>query len=262
MAEVALLDSYTIQDSARRSALVERLRSLAQARHDEFSDSQLSTWLWSGALIILPDIRDWDDITETMAHGITLWSSLAILDARMLTLARYFPIDSRVGKTDPSRGLEAAVNLKKELLKQWTLWCEQTGMLEDEIIQGTMYRRDWRTDLVVPASTQESPAQQVLTLHSTGTDFAIVQWTQARESDFYSYRVYRSTTAGLLDITRMAAETNPGVREDATLAYEMFDLVDCALKITSLPAGTHYFVLVVADVNGRVSVSDELTVTI
>lgn len=261
--ETMFLDHYNIQDSTVRLGLLGDLRSIADAPHSEFTDAELATFIWNAALVFNPNVQSWDEVDPLHAHGITLWAAMSITDNRMMKSSKLFPIDSRVGKTDPSVRVKNNVLIKKALREQFEAWLNDAGVAigDTGILQTDLYRRDALTDGMIPSDTQSFPPSVALQLLAKTTTSVRLQWTQANMTDFYAYNVYYDTNPNIEDVTRRNEQANIGARPDATLISEITDQWDTAVEITELTESTvHWFIIGTQDWNGRVAFSNELIV--
>ena len=260
--EVMLVDFFGIQDSEKRLELVARLRELAAAEHDEFPDSTLSTYLWTGARLFNTEISAWEEIKLLEEHAVLLWAGMAICDTRMSSASMTFLIDSRVGKTDPSNRVNNNISIKKAFREQFDAYINDAGISlqsDNAISEGFLVRRDMRTDRMTPDSVQHAPNVLATKIIGVGTTTLDVEWERAEITDFAAYHLYISTTPNLAYSVRNTAETNRGVREDVTLAGSFDQLYTNAAQITGLTAGTDYWiVLAVEDYNGKIALSKEI----
>ena len=263
--EVMFLDYYTIQDSEKRLELIGHLRGFGDVPHDELTDSQLSSFIWNAAKVFNPDILDWSEIEPIEEFGIALWAAMAVTDERMMASAKYFPIDSRVGKTDPSVRVRNNIEIKKALRQQFEDYLNDNGITigDPGILQSELIRRDLLIDINVPADVQAAPPRSTLQLLAKTATSVDLQWVQAVISDFAQYIVYYDTNPNIVDPTRKSGDLldHVGVREASMLLSEITDQWDNALRVTALTANTvYYFVVGVQDLNGRITFSNELVV--
>lgn len=263
--EVMLTEQYSVQDSSLRLELLGRLRSFGDIPHDEITDADLSSYLWAGAKVFNPGILAWEQIEELEKHGILLWSAMAVADFRMQSSAKYFPIKSRVGETDPSKRVDNNVKIKQTLRKQFEDYLNDNGITigDPGILVGDLIRRNLITDESVPPGVRNSPLPVSLQATTKTVNTIDLQWTKTLIPDFSGYIVYVDTVPNLKDNTRLAESTNRGVRSDipSENIFSVNTQAQTGLRLTDLVTNTPYWIVVVVqDFNGRVSVSNEIQV--
>lgn len=262
--EVALIDAFSFRDSVKRKSLLSKLRGFADAKPDEIPDTDLSSYLWSGALRLHPGISSWEEIESVKEYGVLLLAAISVADFRMMASAQYFPITSRVGSTDPSVRVRSNVEIKAALMKQFDAYMEQSGISSgNEILVGELFKRDAIGDVLIPIDTSPSPPKLTLTLLAqTATEISI-GWNNPGIADFDSYTIYMSTSPNIEDKTRYAEEFNTGVRSDASGVLCIPTQWDIAARLGGLTTGTTYWIVVVCqNINSKVSVSNEISVTL
>jgi len=263
--EVMLLDQYSVIDSPKRLELIGRLRSMGSVPHDELPDNELSAFLFDGARLFNEEIQSFDEVKPIEEPAILLWAAMMVTDSRLLHFAKYFLIDSRVGKTDPGQSVKNNALIKKELRQQFERYLDDSQLTlgDESILQGELIRRDIVIDAMVPTDVQHTPPKTTLQLLKKTDTTIDIQWTRATVSDFYSYVVYIDTLPEIEDKTRLSsALTNPGVREGLepilVISQEQWQN---AARLSDLTPDTVYWIVVgTTDYNGRIAISNELQV--
>lgn len=95
-----------------------------------------------------------------------------------------------------------------------------------------------------------------------GADSCDLLWTENKEDDFSFYTLYISDKPNIADKTRMNVSPNRAVREDVEALESISTRSDTGRRVSSLTAGSYFFVIVTEDLNGRVSVSNEIQVNV
>lgn len=263
--EVLALDAYAIETSSKRHELLSRLRSYADVRHDELTDEELIPYLWSGARVLNPNVTSWDGIKAIEEHAILLWASMQVTDYRMMYSSKFFPIDSRVGKTDPSQRVKNNVAIKRELRIQFEQYLEDNGIVigDPGILVTEVVRENIVTDAVIPNSVQRGPDPLTIRLRGKTANTIDIEWDKAELGDFGAYTIYIDDEPNIEDPTQLehADAELLGVRQDVTKVTDIYNQWARAVRINDLEPSTYYYIVVaICDRNGRTAISNELRV--
>lgn len=260
------IDSFSVLDSAKRMELVGRLRVLSQTASDEVPDSDASKFLWAGATLFHDGVLTaWEEITTIEEHAVLLWSAISVLDVLLFKWARYFEIDSRVGKTSPDKRTEQAIKLKLALMKQLDDYLLKSGLddlfEENDLVSGEWVRRDLIRDIDIPFDTRRAPDAVALSLVSTKAGEFDALWTKTIIHDFLAYVLYIDTNPLLEDKTRYGETSKCGVRSDVSEVATVDKQYQTGVRVT-VAAGTYYVVLALVTLNGRVALSNEVRLVV
>ena len=212
----------------------------------------------------------WDELGdarfEVHLYPIILlaWIKIALSRA-----SRYAKEARRSGGGFSSDGTERAsrnVDMVATLRSQYDTYVEEHGLdrgIDEGIIAGTLVKRSLLTGRTHPEDLQPGPPPMFISGAIDSGD-VVLAWDLPWLSDFQRYRIYRSSVSGLKDETTIAVSGNehPGVRSDATHVTNLDHLYYPAYRLSGLSAGAYYMVVVLQDINDRVSVSNEVQVTV
>lgn len=260
MPTVALVDSYSVLASTERSLFISCLREFASVRSNEYTDDELGKWA-DRALTRLGPCYSFATLKDPEYHAAILLAAITIAEARMQASQRYFSVSSRVGSTNAGERVRNNQDVVNTLRDEFQKYIEDTGIVcggAETIVVGTFTKYDPRTDFTLPYSLQRGPKQPQLVVSRTGADFVDLIWSEDSDDDFMAYTIYRSLTPGIADPTRVAASVNPGVIETAEEIEIIHNRGDTGRRIGELDPTTHFFVVVVTDGNGRLTVSNEV----
>jgi len=189
--------------------------------------------------------------------------------ARAGKSAEQFPMNSPAGGGDKSQMLRNHLELVRQLEERYQSECERLGVGlggdEASLAVGTMVRTNWITDELTPDVAQRAPDAVTLSDPSGATSSTLtLVWSESKITDFNWYKVYRHTSAGLKDLTTLTTSGAKylGVIDAATEVETLYQRHLVNYKVTGLTSGTTYhFVVVVADRNNRIAVSNEVSLS-
>lgn len=181
--------------------------------------------------------------------------------------ARFFPVESPDGGGDKSDPEDNHLKMFDKLMERYKMIAEELGVGlggGEAITVGTFTRRSPLTDLVVPTEVAKAPdAVELLSLTANGSGVVDVVWDESDDPNFLMYRVYRHTSAGLVDLTRLTASSSKyrGIIDAATEVTVIHHRWTTSYRDSGLTAGTtYYYVVQSVDMNSRVAHSNESSV--
>lgn len=258
--------------AAQTSALNDLVRQVfvyERVKDDEFTDVVDGQMFVLDALAAHNPNYTVDTIPPKERVLVVILARVRVTEARLSRMLQEFPVAALSASADRS---SPASNLRQhriDLLDEYQRVADALGVEigggTTQIFMGTLVRDETIFDQQVPLDDQQPPGQAILSLYKKGADYISLSWTPPSElHDFHLYTLYRSTTEDLEDLTTISAAnaTYKGVVSTATRVVEINEKNVRYYKDTGLAAGTYYYVLVVEDSGGLISVSDELEVTI
>ena len=261
---VSVIDVSSVSGNARLENLISRL--MTKSAVDESDEFKLSSAecgvLLEEALLRHDDSYTWDTLPRKEETPVLILAMKSIAIIRANKVSKQYGVSGKRGSANPGERFDYQMRLAEFFGKDYAEEIQALGVGSD-VSMGTLSRFDPLQHAMVPLSQQEGPPSAVLTLSAQGSDSFDILWSEPNISDFYQYRVFYNTEPGLADLTTLN-ETNPtntGVDSDATLIATISERHKTALRVSNAEAGTVYYVLVVtADLNGKLSHSNELTV--
>ena len=187
------------------------------------------------------------------------WRNVCLVRAGNHT--QFFSISSEEGSGDKSQVMQNNITLARELLEEY-----QDSSHGDTIQVATLLTRERFREVLLPDVAV--PLPPVLTLATpTGatTTTLSLSWDKPSITDFNRYVVFRHTSAGLKDLTRLTSTDTDenkdfGIAAAATKVKEIYDRDLVNYKVTGLTSGTtYYFVIVLVNNNGKISHSNEVS---
>jgi len=251
------------------------LRRKVQLRSRRWSDSELETIL-SAALIKLN--RD-TGLNYTLLNVPSKLKDLLFL---LGTIGQYW---DQINNATKRRAVDFRVEdfrtLHQSLLDEYdraikaykdvqppaigTLTQEQIDeMTSGEVIIGTQYRRNLRTQRITPSIALPFPAAETILATVVGGGKIRLDWSRSHSPAFHHYEVWRGTTADVSNISEISRPV--GALPVTGTKIAMVPVVERTLWVdggtSPLPPGTYYYRLYVYDVNGNWSASDIVTGTV
>lgn len=167
------------------------------------------------------------------------------------------------GYTDKSISVKRHLEMAAEFRDKYEKLSTSLGLPFQTINVSSLIRRKTEDESRVPSNLVLPLAKPILTA-TAGTGIVLLQWTRCYAQDFATYKVYYSTTATLSDpasVTRPGAKYK-GIVDTATLDQTISVGSKNIWEVQDLTAGTlYYFVVVVENLNGLVSLSNEASAT-
>lgn len=210
------------------------------------------------------DDSNYIDIPERDRRLVVILARVNLAESRLARMTGLeFPHTTLGGSSDRSGPAATLLAHIKHLRDDYD--AQGGGDGNDEIHMGELVRTEKIMDRTVPTDTQPAPSAVILTKYKDVSGGNVwLRWTETKISDFFKYMVYRSTSAGLEDLSTLN-ETDPtflGVVSTATELAEITSRWKTVYKDSGLSAGTYYYVVVLYDESGKISVSNELAVVV
>lgn len=87
----------------------------------------------------------------------------------------------------------------------------------------------------------------------------VLQWAQSKDPDFTAYHVYHATTSGIHSVAAQMGGYGAPVVSTARQLATILNRQNSAVYLTTLPAGTHYFIVITETGTGVYHVSQEVS---
>lgn len=140
---------------------------------------------------------------------------------------------------------------------------EETEIGNGDITVGEFVRRDELLDVAVPLHVAPGLRAPTLSVAASGAGTVTLEWGETLSEYFSQIYVFRATSAGIYQSwNRDGASGVPLIASAAIKAFDTTDNIARGLKIESLAAGTHYFLLAVQDIGGNWTYSNEVSATV
>jgi len=249
---------------ASTTTLVTTLRGNASIEPSEYDDTRLQGWL--------------NDALNQHNHRYTLgtlptheidcviflaWIKVCYARASAATL--FYSVSGRSGSINKAEIVRNNLDLAQVLREDYISLCQRLGVNPaPEIVVSDVTKMDESLHAMTPVSAHTAPQVSTLSISNhTGTSVDLA-WTEAIPKDtFLRYRLFFGNEAGLQDMTTLGDldTTYYGVDNSKAQLLKTYDEIwRTSCRITGLDETLdYYFVLVVEDVNGKFSVSNEVS---
>jgi hypothetical protein len=251
------------------------LRNFVQLRSRRWSDSELEDLLETALIKLGRDTGSTYDLTTVPSRVKDLMFLLA-------TVSMYW---DQINNATKRRGLDLRVEdfrtLHQTLLDEYdrslkafkatepppisTLTEEQIDEMQSgEIIVGTQFRRNLRTQRMVPSVAVPFPASESLLATFIGGAKVRLDWSRSRTHAFHHYEVWRgtdNTVSNASEISRpLGALPQTGTKIATVYESERTLWVDGGTS--PLPPGTYFYRLYIYNINGEWAASDIASATV
>jgi len=246
------------------SSLAARLRANASIQVSEYDDTQLETWI-TDAIHQHNRKYTFQTLPEYEQEAVVYLAWIKTCYARASRASMYYSVGGREGSVNKAEIVSNNIQLVSFLREEYITLCERIGVNPAaEIIVSDVTKFDPSAHMMTPVSAHRPPAASTLyALNFTGTEVDLT-WTEAKPSDtFVRYRLWVGNSPGLADLTTVGdedAEYNGVDTSKATLLKTYDDKWRNSCRISGLSTGSaYYFIVVLEDINGRFSVSNEVS---
>jgi len=246
-----------------QASLLSTLRSNSAMLSTEYTDTQVNVWL-NDALNQHTKTYTWTTLPDREKDAVVLLSWIKVCFARASKASTYFSVSGREGSTNKGEIVAHNLELARTLREEYVLLCGRLGINPaPEIIVSDVSIMDESLHGETMTEANIAPQSTVLTASGwTGTTVKL-SWTEAMpRGSFSRYELYYGTESGLKDMSTMGDDDaeHLGVGTKATFIRSYTAIERVCTLITDLVAITdYYFVVVLVDVNGRISVSNEVS---
>lgn len=175
---------------------------------------------------------------------------------------------------DRAQPFNPFIQLARELRTRYEALCNQIGVPpggadieSSQILQGELSREDSLSGLTLPLDTQRVPPTPVLSsdqqTNGVGNRTVRLSWRLGRMTDFQTFRVFSSSTAGLSDPSTLSENTAlyPGLKTGVTCLAALTELYQTCIRLSGFDAGDVYIVVAVYDADNRLAISNEIHLT-
>lgn len=132
-----------------------------------------------------------------------------------------------------------------------------------DIVVGDIVRSDAVIEATVPFSKSLAVEISYFEGSSPASGTVLLRWSKFEEPNFSEAVIFHSTTPGIYEEWNHDGNSGyPFISATAEKVYSTTDYIAKAARILSVPAGTHYYVLVARNRNGIDSISDEVAVEV
>lgn len=248
---------------ATQSDLLSRLRKAINDRDassPEFVDAELNQVL-DDSLRVYDSGITYSQLPAKREYPVLLlaWREVCLVRAGKAT--EFFSVSSDAGGGDKSQIMTNNITLARELKETYN------DVIDEGPEVATVYVRNRFTEALVPDTVVPIPETLVLDSPTGATTTTLtLAWNEpTMMSDFARYVVYRHTSAGLKNLARITSDDTDenksnGIIAAATKVKEIYDRFTPRYIVTGLTTGTtYYFVVVLVNLNGKVSVSNEVS---
>lgn len=251
------------------------LRTFVQLRSRRWSDSELEDFLNTALIKLGRDTGVAYDLTTVPSRVKDLMFLLA-------TVGMYW---DQINNATKRRGIDLRVEdfrtLHQTLLDEYdrslkafkatepppvsTLTEEQIDAMQSgEIIVGTQFRRNLRTQRMTPSVAVPFPAAESLQATFIGGAKIRLDWTRSRTHAFHHYEIWRgtdNTVSNASEISRpLGALPQTGTKIATVYESERTLWVDGGTS--PLPPGTYFYRLYIYNINGEWAASDVAAATV
>jgi hypothetical protein len=146
-----------------------------------------------------------------------------------------------------------------------TLTPEQIDEMQSgEVIVGTQFRRNLRTQRMIPSVAIPYPAAEVLMATFIGGAKIRLDWTRSRAHSFHHYELWRGTDQNVSNASEISRPSGalPVTGTKITTTYEVERILWIDGGTSPLPPGTYYYRLYVYNINGEWAASEVVSATV
>lgn len=240
------------------------LRTNANILSTEYTDTQLNNWL-DDALNQHTKAYTFDTLPARQVDCVVLLAWIKACYARASKASLYFSVSGREGSTNKAEIVSSNLQLVTQLRDEYITLCGRLGIsAAPEIIVSDVQILDESLNAETPIEAHEAPQVPVLVASNwTGTSVTLSWGESVPRNTFSRYEIYYGTEPGLEDRTTFGEDSVVHLGVSATKAIFIKSLTSIektCIGLTDLVALTnYYFVIVLVDINGRISVSNEVS---
>jgi len=247
---------------ASQSTVISTVRGNADLLVAEYDNDALVGWV-NAALYQHNALYTFDTLPTAEVDCVVFLAWIKACYSRASKATQYYSIGGKEGSINKAEIVNNNLSLIPQLREEYVTLCHRLGVdPSPAIIVSDVTKFDVGSHGMTPVGAHMPPKTSVLTATGyTGTTVDLA-WTEAQPKDtFLRYRIFYGTSAGLQDMTTLG-DLNAlyyGVSATkATLLKTYDEKWRISARVTGLDAETtYYFVVVLEDVNGRFSVSNE-----
>lgn len=250
-----------------QAALLSTLRTDANVSASEYTDSQMGSWL-DDALAQHNRTYTWTTLPSTEEEPVRLLAWIQVCRARASKASMYFSVSGEEGSVNKAEILQNNLQMIEQLRRDYLDICGRLGLSgAPEVRVSDLQAVNPVIHGMVPVPVHQAPGTLTLFAENYADTTIELYWTEATpRSTFVRYRLFMGTVAGLQDMSTLTSDTPQtyqGVDNDkVTWIGDFTSIEQTRVRITGLTAGvTYYFVVVLEDINSRISVSNEVATT-
>lgn len=211
-----------------------------------FDDTTLTQCLTDALYSHLGTKYTWDTLPVSEEYAVILKAAIMCLTDKATTFCKYYPVDTEGSSIDKGAALSNYLDLLDRLEKEYEALISGSSEGGPTITEGQLRRKSRKVGIMSPYAIGDIPSAVLLNEgYDIGTDSFTISWSMNTDPDFYSYRIYYTTTSG----TTVTID-------NSTLYAEITDRGILHNTFTDMTTGTTYYIRVVCTNRSTLSTND------